>query len=129
MTARMAGPGSTADESLTVTALMSCPEQVLVLRVSGEVDLVSVERLRQLLRKHVPHARRGVVLDFTDVSFLAACGIGLLVELAEQAHTHEVALRLVAHHRAILRPLEALGLDSLLPRATTVAQAVVQCSS
>ncbi|MGH3939680.1 MAG: STAS domain-containing protein [Pseudonocardiaceae bacterium] len=127
MTAQVTGPGSAADDSLTVTALTSCNEQVLVLRVTGEVDLLSLERLRHHLHNHMPGAHKGVVLDFTGVSFLAACGLGLLAELAEQARAHEVTLRLVAHRGAVLRALHVVGMDGLVPRAATVAEAVVQC--
>lgn len=129
MMTRVVVPSSAADESLTVTALMSCKERVLVLRVVGEVDLFTFGQLRHHLRKHVPGVHQGVVLDFTGVPFLAACGLSLLVELAEQAETNGMMLRLVAHHRAVLRALQAAGMDGLVPCAATVAEAVMECSS
>lgn len=125
----MTGLDSAADESLTVTALPVGEEGVLVLRVAGEVDLATIEQLREHLVAHMSGVHRGVVLDCTRVSFLAACGIGLLVDLAEQAHAREVPLRLVAHCRAVLRVLELTGVEALVPRAATVAEAVVQCSA
>lgn len=88
-------PGWAPEQSLTVTALSSCVEGVLVLRVVGEVDLATVGRLREQLRNYIPSKHRGVVLDCTEVSFLAACGIGLLLEIAEQARATGMALQLV----------------------------------
>jgi anti-sigma B factor antagonist len=69
-----------------------------------------------------------VVLDCTGVSFLATCGISLLLEITDQARAEGVALRLVAQSRAVLRALKVTGVDGLVPRAATVAEAVVQCS-
>ena len=114
---------------MTVTALPSCHEGVLVLRVAGEVDLATVGRLREHLHKHLPGIRRGVVLDCTEVSFLAACGIGLLVEIADQTLAEGMVLRLVAQNRVVLRALEVTGANELVPLAATVAEAVVQCSA
>ena len=116
------------EQSLTVTALSSSVEGVLVLRVVGEVDLATVGTLRQQLRNYVPSEHRGVVLDCTEVSFLAACGIGVLVELAEQARANEMMLRLVAHSRLVLRTLEVSLADQRVPRASTVAEAMAQCA-
>jgi anti-sigma B factor antagonist len=116
-------------QSLTVTALPSCEEGVLVLQVAGEVDLVTVGQLREYLHKHLPGTRRGVVLDFTEVSFLAACGIGLLLEIVDQALAEGMALRLVAQNRVVLRALEATRTNELVPLAATVAEAVAQCST
>lgn len=53
MTVRVTEPGPAADEPLTVTAL-TCPRNdVLILRVAGEIDLVTIERLREHLPKHM----------------------------------------------------------------------------
>lgn len=123
------GAGSCIEKWLTVTALPSCEEGVLVLRVVGEVDLATVGRLREYLYEYVSGAHQGVVLDCTEVSFLAVCGIDLLVEIVDRAHAEGVALRLVAQSRVVQRALEVTEVDELVPRAATVAEAVVQCSA
>jgi anti-sigma B factor antagonist len=112
---------------LTVTALSSCVEGVLVLRVVGEVDLATVGRLREQLRNYIPSKHRGVVLDCTEVSFLAACGIGLLVEIAEQARAAGMALQLVTQSRLALRALEVTMADQFISRFSTVAEALARC--
>jgi anti-sigma B factor antagonist len=121
-------PGWAPEQSLTVTALSSSVERVLVLRLVGEVDLATVGRLREQLHHHVPSAHRGVVLDCTGVSFLTACGIGLLVETAERARAEGMALRLVAQSRLVQRALKVTWADQLVSRASTVAEAVAQCA-
>jgi anti-anti-sigma factor len=117
------------EQWVTVTALPCCAEKVLVLRVTGEVDLLTVGRLRDCLHGHLSGAYRAVVLDCTEVSFLAACGIGLLVEIADRAHAAGVTMRLVVKSRVVLRALQVTGVNELVPRAATVAEAVAQCST
>jgi anti-sigma B factor antagonist len=123
------GAGSFAEKWLTVTALPSSDDRVLVLRVVGELDLATVGRLQEYLHEQLLGAYRGVVLDCTEMSFLAACGIGLLVEIADQARAEGMELRLVAQSRVVLRALEVTGVDQQVPRAATVAEAVAQCST
>jgi anti-sigma B factor antagonist len=125
---RLISPGWSPEQSLTVTARSSSVEGVLVLRVVGEVDLATVGSLREQLHHYVPSEHRGVVLDCTEVSFLGACGIGLLVESAEQASTNGMMLRLVAQSRLVLRALEITLADQRVPRANTVAEAIAQCA-
>lgn len=122
-------PRWSSEQSLTVTALPSSVQGVLVLRVVGEVDFVTVRRLREEVCTYLSSDYRGLVLDFTGVSFLAACGIGLLAEIADQARTKGMTLRLVAHSPVVLRVLEVTSADRLVPRASTVADAVAQCAA
>ena len=122
-------PGRVPDSLLTVTALPSSAQGVLVLRVVGEVDLDTVGWLREHLYKYVSSDYRGVILDFTEVSFLAACGIDVLVEIAEQANAEKMALWLVTHTSLVLRALQVTLADQLIPRAVTVAEAVAQCAA
>jgi anti-sigma B factor antagonist len=121
-------PESAPEQSLTVTALPSSVARVLVLRVVGEVDLVTVGGLRDQLPKYLRSDYRGLVLDFTGVSFLAGRGIGVLLEMADQARTEGIALWLVAHSRVVLRALEVSLADQRISRASTVAEAVAQCA-
>ncbi|HEX8759047.1 MAG TPA: STAS domain-containing protein [Pseudonocardiaceae bacterium] len=122
-------PGWAPEKFLTVTALASSARGVVVLRVVGEVDLATLGHLREHLHKYVSSDDRGLVLDCTEVSFLAACGISLLVEIAERARAQGMALRLVAQTPLVLRALQAALADQLIPRAPTVAEAVTQCAA
>lgn len=125
----MKRPDTTTDRQLTVTVLPSPEGGVVVLRVVGELDLATVGRLRDHLDKQVPGVYRVVIVDCTGVSFLAACGIGLLLETADRALAGGMALWLVANGRVVLRALEVTGADKVIPLASTVTQAVAQCST
>ncbi|MGH3670710.1 MAG: STAS domain-containing protein [Pseudonocardiaceae bacterium] len=100
----------------------------MVLQVAGEIDLLTIDRLQQNLHRHLSGACRGLVVDCTKVSFLAASGITLLVDLAERTRAEGVTLRLVAESRVVLRALKMTGTDDVVPRAFTVAEAVAQCA-
>ncbi|MDQ4031155.1 MAG: STAS domain-containing protein [Actinomycetota bacterium] len=122
-------PGWAPEKFLSVTALSYSAQGVVVLRVVGEVDLATLGQLREHLHQYVSSDDRGLVLDCTEVSFLAACGIGLLVETAERARAHGMALRLVTDTPLVLRALRLALADQLIPRAATVAEAVAQCAA
>jgi anti-sigma B factor antagonist len=116
-------------QALTVTALPCSADNVLVLQLSGDVDLCTVECLREYLDGYLSGgAYRGMVLDCAEVSFLAACGIGLLVEIVDRACLAQVQIRLVAQSRAVLRALQVTGVNDLVPRADTVDEAVALCT-
>jgi anti-anti-sigma factor len=103
-------------QALTVTALPCSADNVLVLQLSGDIDLCTVERLREYLDGHLSGAYRGMVLDCAEVSFLAACGIGLLVEIVDRARLAQVQIRLVAQSRAVLRALQVTGVNDHVRR-------------
>lgn len=127
----LTGPGSNGQcqgtRSLTVTALPCRADDVSALQLAGEIDLCTVEYLRECLDSQLAGgAYRGIVLDCTEVSFLAACGIGLLVEIVDRACLAQVQIRLVARSRAVLRALEVSGVNKLVLRADTVDEAIAQ---
>ncbi len=130
MTAHGADPDPTAGARLAVTAAPAGPDgTVIVLRVVGEIDLSTADTLGRHLTEHLSTVGRGIVLDLTEVSFLACCGLGVLAEVADQAGRRGTALRLVATgNRPVLRPLEISGLDRTILRADDIAQAVQACS-
>ncbi|SDD08601.1 STAS domain-containing protein [Actinokineospora iranica] len=82
-----------------------------VATLRGEIDLRTVpdagDTLRAALRTPDLLA---LVLDLSEVDFLAAAGIGLLLDLRDGAEARAVDLRVVAASRPVLRPLEVTGL-------------------
>lgn len=87
-----------------------------VLTVAGELDAATVDRFAEqaeeaLSRRPEP----ALILDLSDVSFCAARALGLLVRLTGDAHSRGIPLAIVAGRRAVVRPVEALGLRPVLP--------------
>ena len=65
-----------------------------------------------------------MVVDLTGVTFLGVAGITGLLRCRDHAARRRTALRVVAAHRAVLRPLQLLNLVPVLPIHPTRASAL-----
>ncbi|CCH33379.1 STAS domain-containing protein [Actinosynnema sp. NPDC047251] len=94
-------------EQPLITVETSRHDDVLLVRVAGEVDLDTVPQVRAVLRGPAV----AVVLDLGGVTFFGSAGIKLLVD----ARREFGALAVVATARAVLHPLQVTGLARHLP--------------
>ena len=86
---------------------------VTVVRVGGEVDMLTTPMLSACLTEQL-HAGPGMlVLDLRRVAFLGSSGLAALVTARDEAKERQVTLRLVSADHAVLRPLTATGLTEL----------------
>jgi anti-sigma B factor antagonist len=85
----------------------------VVLRVSGEVDMLTTPVLSAELNKQFSGQLSLLVLDLSGVEFLGSSGLAALVSAREEAANRNVPLRLVSADHAVLRPLTATGLAEL----------------
>lgn len=97
---------------------------VILVRLAGELDMLTIPRSRRALTGAVdavasemarPHGPGGplrgrVVCDLDGLDFVAASGLGMLVEVAEHARARRVELVLVASCRPVRRALDLTGL-------------------
>ncbi|HLU59367.1 MAG TPA: STAS domain-containing protein [Pseudonocardia sp.] len=98
---------------------------VLLVQVHGELDMATAPCLQEQLLPALERDGHSVlVVDLTRVPFLAAAGIAVLLRLRALARERDVALRIVAAHRPVTRPLSLLGLDSALELLPTREQAL-----
>ena len=82
-----------------------------VLRVSGEVDLASVDVLRTEIRAALESSPPEVWIDLCDTAFIDSSGLHALVETA-----HEVrGLAIICPPGPVRRVFELTGLDRALP--------------
>ncbi|NLU63059.1 STAS domain-containing protein [Rhodococcus sp. HNM0563] len=88
-------------------------DSVAVLSVSGDVDLSSAPLLEEEALGLLDEDLSGLIVDLTDVHFLASMGMALLVDLSKRA-ADSVAFAVVAEGNATARPLELLGLGDVL---------------
>ncbi len=100
--------------------------QALVLRVSGELDLYTAPRLQSALDRYLDAPGDPVVLDLTDVTFLGASGLQVLMNINAVVAAQGRRLRVVGSVSVVLRPLRATGLDRVLAVADTVAAAILR---
>ncbi|MEV7099731.1 STAS domain-containing protein [Amycolatopsis sp. NPDC051045] len=96
--------------------------EAFVLRVTGALDLALAPKLRRLVERAQRRAPSVLVIDLTEVSFLASAGMAELV----RAHrsTASIAVRVVATGRVTLRPLELTRLTDELVIVPTLAAAL-----
>ncbi|MQS01676.1 anti-sigma factor antagonist [Streptomyces sp. OF1] len=90
-----------------------------VLRVSGELDLVTSPLVRQHVHDAVAEGRRDLVLDLTEVLFCDSSGVGVLIAARRLMHSCAGRLRLILPARGAVdgshvnRVLAALGVRRL----------------
>jgi anti-anti-sigma factor len=85
----------------------------IVVRASGEVDLHTAAALAAALRESCDSARPPgpLVIDLTGIQLFSAAGLKLLVTTQQHCHERQVALRVVATDRSVLRALHITKLD------------------
>ena len=101
------------------------PEDVYVVRVTGEVDMSHEEELRGELRKAVAADARGIVVDLTECEFIDSSGVRALLLSREATHSSEGSehLAVAASSEQILRILSVMGIDHVIPIRPTVEEA------
>jgi len=88
-------------------------DNVVVVRVGGEVDMLTTPLLGTCLTEQLRTEPAMLVVDLTRVGFLGSSGLAALVTARDEAGTRAVTLRLVSADHAVLRPLHATGLAEL----------------
>jgi anti-anti-sigma factor len=107
-----------------VESWASSDGEILVVRVSGELDMLTRPIVAATLAEAVSRAPRHLVVDLAAMTFCCARGFALLAETALAAATRDVAFVLSGltahHHRVATMPLPDLGVI----RFRSVADAV-----
>jgi anti-sigma B factor antagonist len=124
---QMHGPLATApaeEALLRVTTSTVAPDTILCV-VSGEIDAATGPELRQSLVDAVRRSPSRLVIDLTDVEFMASIGLDILAAThrAQHAAGHHLAV-IVGHNYAATRPLQITGLDQSLDLHTDLATAI-----
>ena len=104
----------------------------LVVTVAGEIDLVTVDRLRAAVAAGFEDLRDGeiLVIDLTKVTFLASQGLQVLVDVTQAAEQRREPLRIVVDHtRPVIRPIQMTGLDEVLALFVSIEDALHAPSS
>ena len=102
----------------------SCSDRIVVLAVSDAVDLLSTPRMSEAICAALGKAPAGLIVDLTDVEFLAAVGMRVLVAAQEAADAMSVRFGIVADGPATSRPIRLLGIDAILALYPTLDGAV-----
>lgn len=105
----------------------------VVVRVQGDVDSNTVDTLRGHLTAAIEaaagHPARLLVLDLQDVTYFGSAGLNAVLDCHDAGSSEGTAIRLVADHPFVLRPIEVTNLDRILRTFPTVADAVAHGDS
>jgi RNA polymerase sigma-B factor len=114
---RWEGPGAHQEPGMRVAA--SSAAGTLTVRVTGEVDRDTAERLRTALRHAVAGAGEDrIVIDLAGVPLVDAAGVAVLLDAASAASVAEVRLTLRGAQPYVTRILAVSGLATLLEKDT-----------
>lgn len=94
--------------------------------MTGEIDLATAPRLRDAISEAFERsAERRLVVDLTDVDFLACAGLNELLSGDSQARRHGGRLRIViGDNPSVRRTIKITGLDKVLALYPLVTTAI-----
>ncbi|MFI1168164.1 STAS domain-containing protein [Streptomyces sp. NPDC020801] len=114
--------GASAPERLLITRT-TAGDGTSVVTLAGEVDLDGSARLREALLS-CPGTGPGTVVDLADVTFMDSSGINALITAHQAAQADGTRLCLAAPQHAVLRVLQLVGVDTLIPCYPTLEEAL-----
>jgi anti-anti-sigma factor len=95
----------------------------VVLRVTGELDLLTTPTLADACSRELRERPPTLVIDLTGVTFLASVGMSAIVAAHEEGG-EQTKVRVVSGTRDTLRPIKVTGLDNLLSIHPTLEAAL-----
>jgi anti-sigma B factor antagonist len=94
---------------------------VVLARVSGEIDLSNSPSVRDRLLDAVPNTASALVLDLSDTDYLDSSGVRLIFELSRRLGSRGQKLELVVpNHSLIKRVLVLTEVHQVVPMSNSV---------
>ena len=101
--------------------------EVVVARVTGELDIAGASALGERIDEAVPTSARTLVVDFSGLDFIDSSGIAMLFGLARKLGSHRQELRVVARSgKPVSRVLEIVEFDRAAPVHETLDEALAE---
>lgn len=97
---------------------------MVVLRVVGDLDALTAPTLGTYLDVALADAPSVLIVDITEVGFLASAGISMLVETHRLTSRADISLRVVADGPATSRPLRMMRIDEVIDLYATMDEAM-----
>lgn len=118
------------DSSATPEANFDIGEQrtgdVTVISVRGAIDMLTAPQLADGIRAAVGESPRVVIVNMTDVDFLASAGMQVLVAAKEEVGATRLVV--VADGPATSRPLKITGITDFIDLYPTLDEALEKVS-
>lgn len=91
--------------------------------MNGVVDMLTSPQLETAIDDALNQKPGAVVIDFTEVEFLASAGMGVLVAAHDKAGS-EVKISVVADGPATSRPLKLVGIADIVALYSNLDEAL-----
>jgi anti-sigma B factor antagonist len=118
----------TRSEASTCSVTERWVDRVVVVSVSGVVDILTAPQLETAIGAALAQQPAGLVVDFSDVDFLASVGMGVLVAAHEEAGL-DIRFSVVAYGPATSRPLKLIGIAEIVALYATLDEALAAQSA
>lgn len=99
-------------------------DQIKIVHLSGPLDSMTHDQLREQLEALFLRARARVVLDCEHLTYANSRGLTLLIHFYRISAVHLSFLGIAALNPRIIKSVELLGMDRLVPLYDTVAAAL-----
>ena len=96
--------------------------RTIVLGASGVIDMLTAPQLEASIAISLKKNPTAIIVDLTDVEFLASAGMGVLVAARDQA-SPDIGFGVVASGPATSRPLKLVGLADIVGLYATLDEA------
>jgi anti-sigma B factor antagonist len=110
------------DQDAIATAL-AYQDGIAVLTVGGDVDLATVPALEAAIDEALVSKPTGLVIDLSEVGFLASAGLQALVATHNNV-SESAQFAVVANSAATSRPIQLTGLDHIFELYPTLDEAL-----
>lgn len=102
---------------------------VIVVQVSGELDIAGASRTGEAIAEAVSTAARGLVVDFSSLDFIDSSGVAMLFGLARRLTSRRQQLCVVAPEGGpVARVLDIVEFEKAAPVVGTLDQALTELS-
>ncbi len=100
---------------------------IVIAKVSGELDIVGASSTGEAIGEGVPAEARALVIDLTRLEFIDSSGIAMLFSLARRLGGRRQELRVAARAgEPVQRVLELVEFDRAAPIYETVDEALAE---
>jgi anti-anti-sigma factor len=117
-------------EDLVGVEIEQRDDDVVVARLTGELDISAADRTGKKIAEAVPSSARGLVVDMSELEFMDSSGVSMLFTLARQVGSHRQQLRVVAPPgRPVSRVLQIVEFERAAPVDADVDSAVAEITT
>ncbi|MGV0791981.1 STAS domain-containing protein [Mycolicibacterium sp. XJ1819] len=106
-----------------ITTSVSHRDEIAVVAVGGDIDLATIPALEGALADAEARGPAVLIVDLSDVDFLASAGLQALVAAHERIG-RSARFAVVADGPSTSRPIQLTGLDQVLSLYPTISDAI-----